>query len=213
MAEHKLVPGRNLISALSALGEALGYHVAREHPLEVDRKNPPAVDIAWFAESGQAYPLMIFEVESRATSSIANNATKVFGRPSSRFEKPLFFFHIVLRSADTARLHVLERLFGTYNYRSFNLSETSVAAVLEAVLAQHRRVRRTVALLPLRGCLDLDGWHGVTPRDLIRILGALNFETDYEPSMCVSALRGAPDLEAFVDWLVEHRCLTESNQV
>lgn len=181
MAEHKLAAGRSLIGALGALGEALGYHVAREHPVELDRNNSPAVDIAWFAESGQAYPLMIFEVESRATSSIANNATKVFGQPSTRFEKPLFFFHIVVRSADTARLNVLERLFGTYNYRSFNLSERPLVEVLEAALAQHRRIRRTVSLLPLRSCLDLDGWRGVTPQDLIRILGTLTFEADFEP--------------------------------
>lgn len=212
MAEHKLAPGRNLISALSTLGEALGYHVAREHPVEVGRRNPPAVDIAWFAEPGQAYPLVIFEVESRATSSISNNATKIFGQPSSRFEKPLFFFHIVLRSADTSRLDALERLFGTYNYRSFNLSETSVVAVLEAALAQHRRIRRTVALLPLRGCLDLDGWQGVTPQDLIRILRMLNFEADYAPSMCISALRSELDRGALVDWLIEHGGLDGSNQ-
>lgn len=212
MAEHKLAPGRNLISALSALGEALGYHVAREHPVEVDRKKSPAVDIAWFAEPGQAYPLMIFEVESRATNSLANNATKVFGQPSNRFEKPLFFFHIVLRSADTSRLATLERLFGTYNYRSFNLSETSIVTVLEAALAQHRRIRRTVALAPLRDCFDLDGWHGVTPRDLVRILCTLNFAADYEPSMSIHALRGEHDLEAFVDWLIDHGGLEESSQ-
>lgn len=210
MPEHKLAPGRNLISALCALGEALGYHVTREHPVETNRKNPPAVDIAWFAEPGQAYPLMIFEVESRATSGIANNATKVFGQPSTRFEKPLFFFHVVLQSADTARLDALERLFGTYNYRSFNLSDTSVLAVLEAALAQHRRVRRAVLLLPLRNCLDLDGWQGVTPGDLVRLVSALNFEADYEPSLCINALRGERDLEAFIDWLVDQGIRTES---
>ena len=38
-----------------------------------------------FREAGQAYPLMIFEVDSRATSSIAYNATKVFVLERPRF--------------------------------------------------------------------------------------------------------------------------------
>jgi hypothetical protein len=137
----------------------------------------------------------------------------VFGQPSTRFEKPLFFFHIVLRSRDSARLDTLERLFGSYNYRSFNLSETSVVAMLEAVLAQHRRVRRTIALLPLRNCLDLEGWQGVTARELVAILGALEFDVDYVPVLGAIALRGEQDLDALVDWLVDQHGLAESGEL
>lgn len=212
MADHKLAPGRNLISALCALGEALGYHVAREYPVEEDRVNPPAVDVAWFAEPDQSYPLMIFEVESRATNSIANNAVKVFGQPSAKFEKPLFFFHIVLRASDSSKLETLERTYGTHNYRNFNLSKQSLVEVLDAVLAQHRRVRSAVALRPIQSCLQLDGWDGVAPTDLLRIVTRLKFVADYEPSMAITALRGGPDLEAFSEWLVDHGGLTGTSQ-
>src|SRR5437588_10321953 len=96
--EHSLPAGRSMIGGIAALGEALGYIARREHPVEEGRSNPPAVDIAWFSDPDDAYPLFIFEVESRATNSIANNVVKVFGQGSDAFEKPLFFFHVILES-------------------------------------------------------------------------------------------------------------------
>jgi len=61
------------------LGRALDYFVESEKSVVFHQNNPPAVDIAWLAEEGQKFPLMIFEVESKATNSIANNVVKVFG--------------------------------------------------------------------------------------------------------------------------------------
>lgn len=87
MPKHVLDRGRGVIPAVVALGEAPGYAVAQEHAVEKGR-NPPAVDVAWFADPGDRLPLMIFGVESRATSGIANNALvaslhEVGGRTSS----------------------------------------------------------------------------------------------------------------------------------
>lgn len=96
MSLHQRESGVRLIAALLHLGEVLGYHVAAEHPVDDSSQGPaPAVDVAWFATSGQRFPLMIFEVESSATNAIPNNALKVYGPEISRFEKPLFFFHII----------------------------------------------------------------------------------------------------------------------
>ncbi len=62
MSEHKLPPGKRLIAGLTALGEALGYHVQQEFPVDRKRtRNSPAVDLAWFMEAGQPFPLFIFE--------------------------------------------------------------------------------------------------------------------------------------------------------
>lgn len=212
MAEHRLARGRDLIAALEALGTALGYHVELEHPVESDRRSAPAVDVAWFDEEGQVYPLMIFEVESAATNAMANNATKVFGQKTTDFEKPLFYFQIVGQAGDTRRLKNLENLFGNYNYRNFNLSTSTMTDVMEAVLAQHRRIRRSVDVALLRGCLDLAGWDGTSPSDVVRILAKLDFASNYEPTMSLNARRSRGDLDAYVSWLVDHGALDEAYQ-
>ena len=91
MPQHKLEAGKQIIQAVAQLGRALGYAVRTEMPVE-QRPRPPAVDVAWFADDEQRYPLMIFEVESAATNAMANNPAKVFGQPSDQFERPLFSF-------------------------------------------------------------------------------------------------------------------------
>src|SRR5215469_1005513 len=97
MPEHTLVRGKQIIEGLSDLGRALDYFVKPEMPVRREQTNPPAVDVAWLSEEGQSFPLMIFEIESSATNTIANNPVKVFGQPNQEFEKPLFFFHIIVR--------------------------------------------------------------------------------------------------------------------
>src|SRR5690349_5896015 len=111
MGRHVLGPGKELIEGLRALGEALEYHVETDQPLLARHRQE--LDVAWFSEPGQQYPLMIFEVESAATNAASANPTKVFGKPNEVFEKPLFFFHIFLRVAtETARIDDLRGLFG-----------------------------------------------------------------------------------------------------
>ncbi len=111
MAEHRLPIGKRLIRGLTALGKALGYHVIGEFPVGSASVGPRmAVDVAWFADRTQAYPLMIFEVESGSGNTIANNPLKVFAQDSRRFEKPLFYFQLIAEGGTaTDRIQLLER--------------------------------------------------------------------------------------------------------
>jgi hypothetical protein len=143
MPEHKLSSGRAVIDALTGLGESLDYTVVTEKAVNRHSK-PAAVDVAWFAEGEQRYPLMIFEVESSASNSMASNPAKVFGQPATQFERPLFFFHVIVRSgSETSRVENLRGTFGSHNYRVYPLSSpgTATALVLD-VLSQHRRIRK-----------------------------------------------------------------------
>lgn len=145
MPEHSLEAGRQAIATLVRLGEALGYQVRTELPVE-QRPRPPAVDVAWFAdEEEQTYPLMIFEVETSASNTMANNPTKVFGQPSEKFERPLFFFHIIIRSGtETSRVENLKGVFGVHNYRIYRLDGGMGTQLVKDILTQHRRIRRRI---------------------------------------------------------------------
>src|SRR5436190_103811 len=118
MSEHKLQQARQVIENLSALGKGLGYFVQCEQPVLKHKHSPPAVDVAWKKYETQDFPLMIFEVESSAGNTIANNALKVFSQANQDFEKPLFFFHLVVHAGkNTSRIDALQRQYGTNNYR------------------------------------------------------------------------------------------------
>ena len=144
MAQHRLTGARQVIDAVAHLGRALGYLVRKEAPVE-QRPKPSAVDVAWFADNEQRYPLMIFEVESAATNTMANNPAKVFGQPPEQFERPLFFFHIILRTGtETSRLDNLRGTFGSHNYRVYRLDRGMATQLAKDVLSQHRRIRTTV---------------------------------------------------------------------
>jgi hypothetical protein len=122
-------------------------------PVE-QRAKAPAVDVAWFAEGEQKYPLMIFEVESTATNSMANNPTKVFGQPSAVFERPLFFFHIVVSSGtESTRIENLRGVFGVHNYRVYPLDKSTATQLVCDVLDQHRRIRREISVGPMMDVL------------------------------------------------------------
>src|SRR4051812_27441815 len=123
MSEHKLQPGKLVIEALSVLGRDLGYFVECEVPVLKRAHSPPLVDVAWKKDETQKFPLMIFEVESSAGNTIANNAMKVFSQSNQDFEKPLFFFHLVVRGGEeTSRIDALRKQYGTNNYRVYRLN-------------------------------------------------------------------------------------------
>jgi len=143
MSEHRLKTGKEIIEALAALGDALEYAVQTELPVE-KRSGGAAVDVAWFAEDEQRFPLMIFEVESSATNSMANNPAKVFGQSSENFERSLFFFHIIVRSgSQTSRIEQLRGVFGQHNYRVYPLERETATSLIKDILQQHRRIRRS----------------------------------------------------------------------
>jgi hypothetical protein len=78
MADHKLPAGKQLIQGIAHLGTVLGYHVKKEFPVdEPTYGESPAVDVAWFSQKGNRFPLFIFEVESKATNGMTNNPLKV----------------------------------------------------------------------------------------------------------------------------------------
>jgi hypothetical protein len=144
MSQHRLRNGKLIIDWVTSLGRALGYSVRAEMPVE-DRPKAPAVDVAWFTEGEQKYPLMIFEIESKATNAMANNPAKVFGQPSGQFERPLFFFHIIVSSGrETSRIKHLEGVFGSHNYRVYSLDKNMATQLVKDILGQHRRIRSQI---------------------------------------------------------------------
>lgn len=202
-----------MIEALVALGNALDYVVETEFTVGAREGSKPQVDVAWLAEPDQRSPILIFEVESKPTSGIANNAMKVFSQPSSDFPRPLYFFQVVLDGGNSARIDSLEQTYRTHGYQIINLSQSSPASFLKEILTQHRRLSDTVSLRPLRECLNLGAFEDVGPGALIRILCALNFDADFEPSLAFLALQGDEDLKAFVDWLVDLGGLSQDTGV
>jgi hypothetical protein len=141
--------------------------------------NPPAVDVAWLREEDQVFPLMIFEVESRATSSVANNAQKVFAQTSNEFEKPLFFFHVFLSGKRSSRLKTLQTQYGTYNYRHYSLDAGECTKLIIDVLNQHRRLSPFIRIGPLIEVLSSDPWDEVDCHAILRTIENASFEVPY----------------------------------
>lgn len=160
MSEHKLIEGKQLIRSLAALGEVLGYHVEKEFPVDTaERGTPPAVDVAWFTEKDQRFPLFIFEVESRPSNTIANNPLKVFAQETQQFEKPLFFFQVVASgSKGSSRIRNVQNHYGSYNYRLYVLGKDDGNTLLVDIFSQHRRIRNDIDYVELYHLLVTDGW-------------------------------------------------------
>lgn len=147
MGEHSTSTSLNFIEFLTNLGDGLGYFTDTEYPMNEKSFGGQAIDIAWFNEMGSRFPLFIFEVESTSNNSIANNPTKIFGKDSKVFEKPLFFFHIIIDGADNSEKYSdLLGLFGKYNYDIFRLNNGDVENLLVKIISQHRRIRDEVDL-------------------------------------------------------------------
>ncbi len=177
MPEHSLEQSLTVIDGLAMLGLKLGYHVAYEFPIEKDKENPQVVDVAWLLEEGQDFPLMIFEVESRASNTIANNPVKVYGKLNQSFEKPLFFFHVMLSTGrDTSRINDLVGLFGRHNYRAYRLDTGDVDRLVRDVLSQHRRITRKLNIRDLISTLESEYWVGVDINSVLLHAEQIGFE-------------------------------------
>jgi hypothetical protein len=204
MSEHKLQPGRTLIDGLVTLGRGLGYHVRPESPVRKTGQNPPAVDVAWMADEMQEFPLMIFEVETSAGNTIANNPIKVFGQPTDQFEKPLFFFHTVLDSGtETSRVDSLRSLFGLHNYRLYRLDHDEKTGLFLDILSQHRRLNRDIDLLVLRSLLNHGAWAGIDPQTVMGHAEKLQFRAGYLHAYATLALNEPPFINTFVQTLAQ----------
>ena len=121
-----------------------------------------AVDVAWFDDAAQPYPLMIFEVESRASNTIANNPLKVFAQDNRQFEKPLFFFQLLVSGGQsTPRVAQLERQYGTYNYRLYRFAQDEGTTLVKDIVTQHRRISRELDYVRLYEVLRSTEWSGL----------------------------------------------------
>lgn len=81
MSKHKLFLGKKIINLLTDIGKILDYYVKQEYSVKDKErgknKNQTAVDLAWFLDKDQVFPLFIFEIESSATNSMTFNPMKV----------------------------------------------------------------------------------------------------------------------------------------
>jgi hypothetical protein len=131
--------------------------------------SPEQLDVAWFAEEGQKYPLMIFEVESRVTNAAPNNPLKVYSKSSEAFEKPLFFFHIFLAvPSDRQKIENLLAEFGRHNYRVY--TQENATQFIADVLHQHRRIRAGLNFGAFLTTLLTPAWPGL---DLVAVVGLM----------------------------------------
>lgn len=179
MADHKLKKGIGFIEGLISLGKKLSYHTETEFPVSDDNKRAPAVDVAWFKEKGQRFPLFIFEVESVSTNSMAYNPTKVYAKPNEKFEKPLFYFQVIVEGgSDSARVDDLRRLFGSHNYRVYRLSTDERFALILDLLTQHRRLTQEIDFVGVCNFLFESGWIEMDWPKFINHFVELNFQDD-----------------------------------
>lgn len=160
MPEHKLESGKSLIKGIVDLGEVLGYHVDQEFPVEPDKKgNKSTIDVAWFSKQGHLYPLFIFEVESSATGGMAYNPLKVYAKKNQVFEKPLFYFHVLLKGGlHSSKIDDLESQYGSNNYRLYLVGEDSANTLVNDVLSQHARIRDDISYYCLYEVLSSPPW-------------------------------------------------------
>jgi hypothetical protein len=180
MSEHKLNQGLHFINGLKVLGRILNYNVETEFPLDPAKVSPKAaLDVAWFKEKNQRFPLFIFEVESQPTNSMAYNPVKVLSKESTVFEKPLFFFQIILKKGvSSERVEDLQRQFGTHNYRIYRLEVDQGFDFLRDILTQHRRLQSELNIPALMDYLIESKWLNINIEEIISHICQLGFEKE-----------------------------------
>lgn len=147
MGEHSTEKSIVIIEFIKSFGKYMNYYVSDEFPLKSNSFGGQAIDIAWFNDKSSTFPLFIFEIESTTNNSIINNPSKIYGKDSKDFEKPLFFFHIIIDGAETSEKYGdLLGLFGKHNYDIFKLNRGDLNLLLLKVFAQHRRIRDDINL-------------------------------------------------------------------
>lgn len=202
MPEHALPAGRQLIAALGNLGEALGYAVETEFPIDKEKPHSQAIDVAWMRDGEQRFPLMVFEVESTASNAAANNPLKLFSK--RHFEKPLFFFHVFVEAGqDTSRLQDLTEEYGRMNYRTYTISHGGPGPLVCDILAQHRRLTDRLDVVAFVGALRNGSLNGVDCHSALAHAESLGFNSGRGTTLPSYALLGAED-PAFLDDFQRH---------
>ncbi len=174
MAQHVLKPGRDVIDSLSALGVALGYVVELERPLP---GSTAAIDIAWLRDRSDAAPLFAFEIESRPSEGLANNAMKVLGRSTATGAKPLHLFHVVVRGGLKSRRPVdAAREFAGHNYTVHLLAgRDEPARLLDTILHAHRRLATAIDGFAIGSALRAPLWSGLPASALMQLVDDAGF--------------------------------------
>ncbi|TAP39059.1 hypothetical protein [Arthrobacter sp. S39] len=189
-----------VIEALYELGVALGYSAQREHTVG----QSAAVDLSWTAADSNDVPLFIFEVESTASTGLANNAMKVYGSPMSDLPRPLFFFHLVLKgSKANERIRNAHIAWGQHNYRVYRFGDKDDRSALALdILRQHRRVSRFLQPAALAAALNNAVWGGrSTVKDALKLAEKLRFDAPYLHDYANMARNDISYLDLFVSRL------------
>ncbi|WP_159887550.1 hypothetical protein [Paenibacillus puerhi] len=157
MGRHTLAKGIDLLSNIQNLGIILDYHVRSEFPVKKGENNQ-AIDVAWFVDKEDTnYPIMIFEIESYSTNASAANPLKIFSKSNHYFEKPLFFFHVFVKSGDDpAILKDLEYQYGRNNYRIYEICKGDLNKLVLDVISQHRRINKNINIEGLMKLFTFD---------------------------------------------------------
>jgi|GEM_PF-2691944 len=177
MPKHSKLEGVTLIAKFVALGQLMEYHVREEWLLEPNGSTSPAVDIAWFKDAEQTFPLFIFEIESAMTNSMTYNPMKVFTKPNEQLEKPLFFFQIVLSGGNNStRVRDLKAQYGTYNYRIYNFSKNEFQQFLIDLISQHRRLTERFPISKFIDFVIQAGWTDIDVDAVIQHMEKIGVE-------------------------------------
>ncbi len=177
MSKHKGDREKQAIAGLFQLGRALGYYVKDEDLVTKYNKSSQAIDVTWQAEENHVFPLMIFEVESGASNTDGNNPLKIYGKTNQMFEKPLFFFHIIISGGqNSVMIEDLRRMYGFHNYRLYRFSLKEKTTLLKDIFSQHRRISRYLDLLKVVPALKHPTWQGIDIEAIIFHIEELCFE-------------------------------------
>ena len=203
MSEHTLPEGISVIQHILLTGEILEYRVQSEFPVSTKSTGTnTAVDVAWFKEDSQRYPLFIFEIESQPTNSLVYNPLKVFSKPTASFEKPLFFFHLILtKGFNSERINDLKQHFGSHNYRIYRMSSPEEREnFLFDVLSQHRKLTAELNIPHLCDYLLSSDWLGISLDKILNHVETCEFETasgNFLPYIGALSLRHPSGVDQF----------------
>jgi len=206
MSEHKMQPGKEFIWAIEVIGQILGYHCTTEFPIGSNSNS--AVDVAWLKDKGQKFPLFIFEVESTSTNSMAGNPAKVYGKQTFQFQKPLFFFHIVLTGGSTSdRVKDLQSLFGSHNYRIYTVEQLEENQnLLFDILDQHRKLTDHLDISSLSRFILETNWSDIPLSKVLDHILHLGFEKksgDFLPHIGSLAIRHKAGVTEYCRFLTQ----------
>lgn len=208
MGIHIHKQGKNIIRGISVLGSYLGYFAIEEFPVKTSYGKQQKIDVAWVYEDDHEYPLMIFEIESKITSSSSNNPVKIFGHPDDTYERPLFYFHLFIKGSKvSAKIKSLEKLFGSYNYRTYDLSiEDEKTKLLIDIVSQHRRINSSLNIHSIIQLFSDPIWSQVDQEKVLCKIESLKFKSNFLKSYAKKTLENIEFKKHYLRFLALYVC-------